>query len=350
MGNALQLGRYPCGLERWRGKRCFFVPLQGNNGDYLIELGAREVFERLGVSIVEQPELADVIIINGGGGFASGYYDHGYSILTSLAQDYPSIPLVLLPSTLLFSEELELFVTVLNERAESVWLYARDRKSFDSLRALPFNDSVSILLDHDMAFYLKGGALFEQWKGCLSEKTLLVVERLDLEQSTLGNPYLNWMTLHHAWFKRKWLRRFTQRAICGKFGQTPFLRDAKSLYGQSRRHRNERLPEKVLYEDISLEVLFDFDYFIDAIASASMVVTTRLHVAILAALFGKQVYLQPSGGSYRKIEHVYEQSLSDLKHVKLLPAVDSVSLQRAHQLVVLRESTMYRNRKSKVGH
>lgn len=68
--------------------------------------------------------------------------------------------------------------------------------------------------------------------------------------------------------------------------------------------------------DISLPQNHTFEDFGNAVAGASVVVSTRLHVCILAALLGKPfIAVQFAGGN--KLSGVFENSLTDFKTGKL---------------------------------
>ncbi|MBW3609881.1 MAG: polysaccharide pyruvyl transferase family protein [Actinobacteria bacterium] len=68
--------------------------------------------------------------------------------------------------------------------------------------------------------------------------------------------------------------------------------------------------------DISLPWLYSFDQFTKLVARAAAVVTTRLHVGILAALLGKPTWIKP--GTFHKIRGIYEFSMAGMDHVRLV--------------------------------
>ncbi len=334
---SLNLAAVPSQLEQWKGSRVFFVPLLGNHGDNLIELGSREVLRRLSAVCVDDARAAEVIVVNGGGGFARGFFDHGYSKLIELSITYPSKPLVLLPSSIYFDDPERELWTQLRKRRAPVWLYLRDPISFARLEALRLPQQVNLVLDHDMAFYLSGSAMLENWKRKLAQVHLLVVERFDLEQSTRGNPCLDWVVLRERWLRRRFVHWACGLAERGRLGRTEFFEKASQLH---QRNCSNWRKQTILYRDIALLRNSDFAGFVRAVCRSSLIVTTRLHVGILGALLGKCVYMQPSLGRYRKIEGVYRHSLAHFSSLKLLEPVGS-SLKENAELVQERERRLY---------
>jgi hypothetical protein len=60
------LGPVAAELAPYRGRAIFFEPLEGNNGDKLIQLGSRTLLRSLGVILMREPKHAEVIVFNGG--------------------------------------------------------------------------------------------------------------------------------------------------------------------------------------------------------------------------------------------------------------------------------------------
>jgi len=48
-------------LAQFRGKRIFFEPLEGNNGDKLIEMGSHTLLQSIDAKLVSNPKQADAI-------------------------------------------------------------------------------------------------------------------------------------------------------------------------------------------------------------------------------------------------------------------------------------------------
>jgi len=48
-------------LAQFKGKRIFFEPLEGNNGDKLIEMGSHTLLQPIDAKLVSNPRQADAI-------------------------------------------------------------------------------------------------------------------------------------------------------------------------------------------------------------------------------------------------------------------------------------------------
>jgi exopolysaccharide biosynthesis predicted pyruvyltransferase EpsI len=307
-------------LEHYRGRPVFFEPLEGNNGDKLIKLGSHILLRSLGVMLTREPKHAEVIVFNGG--FAmSDIWRHALEKLKYYSRRYPDIPLMVLPSSFYF--DTTDFTSLLEGRRTPVFLYARERASLKILEAIAFPCDASLGLDHDMAFYLRGTAYLQQLQSQKATEHILLVERGDLES----------LTGVHA---RPWggVSRYLPRAVkrpLKQFVFNPLKRLAQACNGHTMTPTTTfaretlarvwaeypQLEGLALYNaDISEPYICSFQRFGQLIAKAAMVVTTRLHVAILAALLDKPTYLK--SGVYHKIAGVYEHSLSGYPHVRLI--------------------------------
>lgn len=324
--------QFPEALAQWKGSRCYFFRNEGNHGDKLIELGTQEVLRRLDMEESKDPNDAEVIFLGGGGALAKGFYWHAYENLLQIDKRYPGVPLVVLPSSAFLSASKESFLAELKKRTAPLHLFLRDPRSLERLRRMNMPDCVELHLDHDMAFYLSGSTQIAEWKSAGKEEHLLIVERLDLEQSTPGPFWVDWATKRGNFLGRKWLRRIVRAANQGRLRNGPFFKEAVQLY---RSDNSNKKPSNILYKDISHSRYGSFRDFVEQISKAECIVTTRLHVAILGALLDKPVALQNRPGDYNKIEAVYSHSLKHFTKVKLLDGIDTAALQQialmAHQ-------------------
>lgn len=309
---------FPDALASWSGKKALFFRNRGNHGDYLIELGSLEVFKALELDLTDQPDEAEVIFLNGGGAFASGYFDHGRAHLIDIARSYPDRPVVVLPSSVYSPPDSLHFLPELKDRLAPLIFFTRERESFDRIQELECPPCMQLHLNHDMAFYLEGSELLGKWRESSCRNHLLIVERLDLEQSTKGHALVNWATRWSHQLGRKWLRRVVRAANLGKLKRTPFYLQAKNAY---RASHNGKFPSKTVYRDISHVRYNSFESFVETIAGAEYIATTRLHVAILGALLGKPVALQNRNLDYNKIEPVFRHSLAQRPRQTLLPGL-----------------------------
>jgi exopolysaccharide biosynthesis predicted pyruvyltransferase EpsI len=300
-------------LDELRGKTVFFEPVGGNWGDALIEMGTRQVCARLGIKLDDKLAAGKNILINGSGSFGVELYHKKLERLRYYAENFPDNPIVMLPSSFDFQGNRvgELFQT---RRAATV-LFARELYSFAKLQTQTFLPNVNLSLDHDMAFHLRDSDFVRALRTRCRAEHVLLVERFDLETSSGAQPsYIpialkikNLLPPPVANSIRRWLHK--KRTARTNFTAMALSRLDKEM-PQCR-----SLP--VLARDISAPGAFTFETFVDAIVCAAAVVTTRLHVGILAALLDKPTYLYTGNAPYPKIKSVYEYSMAEMQHVRL---------------------------------
>jgi len=311
-------------LMPYRGKPVFFEPLHGNNGDRLIEMGSRELLARLGITLVNQPDQAAVILLNGGAGMTD-IWVHGFETLATYNRRYPTIPLIICPSSFWFTQTD--FPALFRDRRSPAWIYARERYSLETLQALEFPGDVRLGLDHDMAFHLQNSAYLRELRTKTAQKHILIVERNDPESVTgsyqpqvVSSSTSRWKQFIPKPIKQAVYRHVTiplrHRQIAQHLGEqgihTTFTQDCLHRLIQDDPSR-ATLP--IFAADISDPALCNFHRFSQLIAEASVVAATRLHVGILAALLDKPTYIQ--AGSYHKIRGIYEYSLTNYNQVHL---------------------------------
>jgi exopolysaccharide biosynthesis predicted pyruvyltransferase EpsI len=315
-------------MLEYRGKKFVVIEPGGNNGDRLIYMGMEKKLKELGINykvlqyrenprfyllhtiyfgpwkrILKIPSVAykssnglgiavnkldsevygqtlraDKIqvdpahlILTQGGGNIDDLYGFGIRLLKNIIQHSRNRVIIVGPQTYWFkwTHFPELFLTARQE----VHLFCRERYSYNLLRSLSFPENVHVDLSPDTAFYL-------------SKKDF---------QARLGAYDL----------------------IC-------FRTDRESLMFQKTRDldlsqetgpRDLRKSQKrVFVGDISL--LPKFREFLELIEGSRKVCTDRLHVAILAAILGKDTTLYSN--SYYKNKGVYEYSLSSYPNVKFV--------------------------------
>lgn len=317
-------------LERYRGKKVFFEPLSGNWGDLLIKMGSLEIFKKTGLKLVKRPERADLIIINGGGGMTP-LWKHGFRVLEYYSSNFQSKPIVVLPSS--WSFDPSNFSVSFGKRAAPIYLYSREPYSFELLKNVKFEGEVYCGLDHDMAFHLEESSFIKKLKSKSRNQHVLVVERGDVESSTgLEHPLPNLIRLARIIFPkplRKTLptpvRNFSVKLLWFLerlfFSQKNRKSSKESLFAkESIDYVSKMYPEfaelPIHTADISLQSICSFRCFCLLITQASVVITTRLHVAILSSLLGKPTFLKL--GNWHKIIGVYEFSLKKRGNVKII--------------------------------
>ncbi|MEM7624100.1 MAG: polysaccharide pyruvyl transferase family protein [Planctomycetota bacterium] len=276
----------------WAGRKVFFEPLEGNHGDRLIRLGARRVMEQAGCLVVDSPGDAEQIFINGGGAM-NDIWKAGFGVLERYRRDFPNTPITVGPSTYLVRDTD--FPTLCAAGRAPLHFFARDERSADILRAQPVDAAISVTVSQDLAFELRGSALVEELEADSADEHVLVCLRKDKE----GSAGL----LTHT--KGTWLPRVVRRPLSR-------LRDRLVAAGQrdqvSELIRSAGVPADVprLVRDVSVSV--GWEDFTHAISRARLVITDRLHVAILGYLLDKPVFL--GQGCYHKTRGVYELSMT----------------------------------------
>lgn len=321
-------------LAIYANKKVFFEKLEGNNGDRLITMGSLAAIESANMEIVDKPVEADLIAINGGAGMTD-IWSHGLGKLKMYNSEYPSIPLVIFSSSFFFKSTN--FAELFAGRKAPTYIFCREKYSLKILQDMNFPADVKLGIDHDMAFFLSNSNYLKELQKKAKGKHILIVERNDPETTTrvAENQESGKSGMTQA-IKRKipwsvkrpinnsliWpMKRFLNYSkLVSMDLQRPFVQEQiNSIFSK---HPNTRgLP--VVAADISDPALCDFNRFNQLIANAEVVVSTRLHVGILAAMLGKTTYLKT--GTYHKIKGIYEYSLADVDNVYLL---DDASINR----------------------
>lgn len=310
--------REPCAevrrfLAGFAGKSVFTPWIADDNGNELVVIAMRHLFEEAGLTAVDAPEKADLIVIGSNGGML-GRATWIPQVFSDHWNGFPTIPLCVLPSSYLF--ENRPFAQGLEDRSAPVTLFARDRYSFEHMKktqSLPA--CCELAIDDDAAFALTATPFLEQLAQTPSEH-VLVVERTDIE--------------HHAVAFDSSRSRLRQKV--GKLLGKRVKRILYPVVTRVRYHRTtafrqqcnailaEDHPEHVstrqYVADIGNRNVCDVGEFCRAVAAAHVVFTTRMHVGILGAMLGRPTYLFK--GPYHKIPGVYELSIAPSDHVKLI--------------------------------
>ncbi len=272
------------------------------------------MLESYGIKPVGGRGEASLIVLNGGA-LMTAFYKRGFEILRWYNRDYADTLLAFIPAT--FGFEPDSFSELFQGRRAPVYFYAREQPSLDLLRSVKFPCPAQFGIDHDMAFHLQGTRYIEGLISSQRNRHVLIVERADPE----GTTGLRTAAIGPSFFKRYlpkaiktrikhavWERRARDQTKLTEFARTALRGALADNPGW------ESLP--VFSADISAQEVCTFKRFSQLIADAAVVITTRMHVGILAAMLGKPVYI--NRGSHHKIRGVYEHSLKDLKHVQLI--------------------------------
>ncbi|OGO27517.1 MAG: hypothetical protein A2Z16_17440 [Chloroflexi bacterium RBG_16_54_18] len=298
-------------MDEFDQRRVFFEPVGGNHGDTLIELGSRFFLSKYQLDYVDRPDLADLLIINGSGSFAVELWSPGLVGLKKLAAYFSALPIIVLPSSFQFLHTD--FASAFLERTAPAYLFAREAESYARIANLDYPAPVYTFLHPDMAFELRDSPFLDVLKESVQSKHILLIERFDREATTQSIYEMNFASsvkkavpapvkrflkkgLHHI---RRQKSGFTSSALSRLYSEHPEFRG---------------LP--VIAEDISSDVGFRFEQFLQLIAQAAVVISNRLHAAILAAMLGKTTIIL-CGHPYGKLESCYEFSMKDYPNVSL---------------------------------
>ena len=262
--NRIDIRRF---LSRYSGQEVLYCPNPGNGGDAFISHAAYRLFEELSIGyevlLHEQRAEGRTILYGGGGNLIEGRYPHAHHFLANNIGRGNSI--VVLPHTVRgYGEFLA--------EASDVTVICRETVSYDALResGMPAD---RLLLGEDLAFTIDPADFAEIRKG---EGTGLFL-RVDVESAgKMPIPQGN-IDISMCWNGDLWDDPEFTAAVC------------RSI---------------VLY-----------------INRFETVVTDRLHVGIMAALYGKKVILHPN--DYYKVRAVYLHSLERYRNVTFMDDVDS---------------------------
>lgn len=294
------------------GRRVYFEPLGGNNGDILLEHASRRALSDAGVEATEDEVGADVIVINGGGGMKDGCRQ----VLAALrrhARAQPERELIILPSSF-WMREFDL-AALLRPRRAPTTIFARERVSLDFLQKLDLPDTCRLGLDCDMALTLRGSEFITSLKSRGGHRHVLIAERSDIESPAgarlkpIGSRALN-----------RWIPRTVKTSLKRLINRRRERRWATGnpTVQRIRTYVDHHVPGVVslptLASDVSDTGIADFEGFCQAIADAAAVATNRLHVALLASMLDKPTFMLDN--TYFKLRAVYEYALQDHPHVQ----------------------------------
>jgi len=208
----------------------------------------------------------DVILIHGGGNINDMW--HGIRLLKSVLQHNTNNVLIVGPQTYWFKETS--FPALFTKAKQAIYLFCREKFSYQLLNSLRLPRNVQVLLSNDTSFYLSK----EDFHVCQGYHDLICL-RTDKESALFQ--------------KKEEIEKIFKRL---------------SLAMVPKR--------KIFVKDLSR--VKDFRDFIHLIETSKKVYTDRLHVAIPAAILGKETVLYPN--SYYKNRGVYDYSLSNYLNVK----------------------------------
>lgn len=279
-------------LKQYQGRPVFFEPLSGNNGDRLITLGAERLFRATGVIRCPLPSEAELIVINGGGAM-NDLWLGGLIKLRDYCVGYPRTPIVVGPSSYRF-QGIRLSDFAL-PRQGSVVLFAREMYSYRELKRQSLLPGWEFRHSQDVALELREAPLITVLRSQATDDYILAAMRKDKEG---GESLVNSI-------RGDWLPRYLRTPL-SKLRDKIVYRSKRGILDSIK--KAETVEGPIIARDISVSVAFD--EFLSAVTHASLVVTDRLHVAILAHMLKKRTYLL--AGNYHKNRGVYEYSLDSV--------------------------------------
>jgi exopolysaccharide biosynthesis predicted pyruvyltransferase EpsI len=289
-------------MEKNTGHRkTFFWEDYGNNGDRLITMGAQRVLGETGCKLVDSPDKAEQIVINGGGRLHDAF-PPAFERIANYRRQYPSLPLILAPQT--FQLHVVDFEGICKISSSPLILFARENNSANALRQLKLPQHCQVYVSQDLAFELRDSEFLANIVKNVAEKHVLIAMRRDNPMRKdmlptarlLARPKGTWLPQKIrrplSWVRDRMVAHLSRDTIKGILQQEKVSRE---------------LPK--IYRDVSLSV--GFEEFVAAIRDAALIITDRLHAATLGNLLNKRVVLICSGGYHRhKIKGVYDFSMS----------------------------------------
>lgn len=260
-----------------------FIPNPGNAGDALINAGAWQVLEEIGVADrVRRPRAGvayKVSMYPGGGNLIPRYSDARLALQSRLDQNFDT--LVILPHTIRGNEDL------LARMDQRVHVFCRDLETLGHVTA--HAPRANIYLADDLAFQLDIGWLASPKRRALRMTTVAM-------RPSSARRYLNWrLRIRHMAPTAGCLRIMRVDVEAAGTEEADPVMDLSAHYGSFFDVRGE--PELVAGD------------FIHVLDQAREVVTDRLHVAIGASLLGKEVTVLDN--NYGKNRALYELSMKD---------------------------------------
>jgi len=283
-------------MENVRNKKTYFWEGEhGNNGDRVITIGAQRVMGETGCKLVDSPDKAEQIVMTGGGRMVDIYRGEFQKIVT-FRRDYPSLPLILAPQT--FQPRAVDFEDICKISSSPLILFARENNSANALRQLKLPQHCQVHVSQDLAFELRDSEFISNLLKNTTEKHVLIAMRKDRE------GVAGVLTKMRApWLPKKirrplsWLR--DRMVACVSHGTINKILKQENC--------PKHLPK--IYRDVSSSV--SFEEFVAIIRDAALVVTNRLHTAVLGNLLNKRVVLICSGEYHKhKVKGVYDFSMS----------------------------------------
>jgi exopolysaccharide biosynthesis predicted pyruvyltransferase EpsI len=280
-----------------------YCPNPGNAGDALMAKATYDLFANLGVDYgtVDHSSLetggyphGKIVVLSGGGNFSEGGYNSYADILARIHKKVKRV--IVLPHTIHGNAQL------LHELGDNVTLICRERVSYQHVKQ--HATKARVFLAHDMALLLdvKSALAFKpRYFSSMAIKGLLKL--------CGSNRVRLYPTFDSYWSGLKWSLGVGRRLSLNPKTANLFRTDIEKT--------TIALPQDNLDASLAFnfgatsatKAAFTVYHLLKFLDSFDVINTNRLHVAIAAALLGKQVNLSPN--SYFKCRAVYEYSLRE---------------------------------------
>ncbi len=287
------------------------LPFHANMGDGLIWRGTEDLIASTGKKVLTRSSFLsfqfnkinsqDIIILNGGGSFGD-VWPVIMDFFINVIKKYPENRIILLPQSAWYDNltEISKHSDILSAHRD-LHLIARDKYSFD-LFSNHFSSN-NIYLTPDMAFAINPNRL-RKWQNLDKKSGVLYLKRIDKEWNPATQIFIknsvvsDWPTLTSPTYIEKCYFSLLNRTMFS-IGHSIV---SDSLYWPWV-ELSARLMILNRFLDRGAEFLSDFKY----------IVTTRLHVLILATLLGIETkYID---NTTKKLSAYANTWLSDFKNI-----------------------------------
>jgi pyruvyl transferase EpsO len=287
------------------------MPYHPNVGDTLIAMAAKKFLSRSNYHcLYYSSEFTfdnryispnTLIIFNGGGNFGDLWQNYT-DFRNMIIRKYPQNKFLILPQSVMYSDNNNLEEDVkLYSQCPDITICARDLQSYEFLKQHFYNNQ--ILLIPDMAFYCDEKYL----KKVYSTGKVLFLKRDDKEYVETSQYSIipkkaevhDWPTLERMEFPY-WVLKQIKRI--NKYIINPFSQ------------RTSRIILDFYWQNILHP--YNVKSGIDFVNRYNVVYTTRLHVAIICVLLGKETYFFDN--SYHKNSNLYNTWLKDIDEIQLI--------------------------------
>lgn len=291
------------------------VPYYENIGDVLIWEGERHFLEKLPYKCLYEASLfsydssyvipADVIILLQGGGNFGDIWKRSQKFRLQIIEKYPENKIIIFPQTVFYENK-----TILQEEARRMAIHkqlticARDQQSFELLRSRFQN---RILLLPDMAFCIS----IDKFVRCINkaQNKVLYLKRKDKEFKEISSNCLPFSSMDVSdWptYERKFVFNSIMRLSERIKNALVRMGLSGSWWGRCIDFYADRVYRK---EILKVGVRF--------VSSYKYVCTTRLHVAILAILLGKECFFfDNSYGKNSKFYHTWLEGIESIHFIE----------------------------------